>query len=83
MRRSARRFPAGSAGDDPAMRALFVCTVNRCRSPTAEWLYGCNPEHMVASAGVDRSAATVVDAELLQWAERIFVFERMHRNRSA
>ena len=63
------------------MKILFVCTVNKCRSPTAEWLYAKNQEHEVDSAGVDKDANTVVDQEVLLWADWIFVFERMHRNK--
>jgi predicted protein tyrosine phosphatase len=61
-------------------KVLFVCTANRLRSPTAEALYRHNKNLDVKSAGVDREATTVLTADLLEWADIIFVFERRHRN---
>jgi predicted protein tyrosine phosphatase len=54
-------------------RILFVCTANRDRSPTAEDLYRFDPRYDVRSAGTAPFAATPVDAELLRWADRVFV----------
>lgn len=56
---------------------LFICTVNQCRSPTAEWLYGKNDDLVVMSAGVDPRAVNPISRELLAWADQIFVFEGM------
>jgi predicted protein tyrosine phosphatase len=62
-------------------RVLFVCTQNRLRSPTAEQVFADRPGFEVASAGLDASAETPVSAELLEWADVIFVMEKTHRNK--
>lgn len=61
------------------MNLLFICTINRMRSCTAETIYGTNPAYKVKSAGIDPSAPRQVTAELLRWADKIFVMENMHR----
>ena len=61
------------------MNLLFVCTVNRMRSCTAETIYGNNPAYKVKSAGITPTAPNQVTAELLKWADRVFVMENMHR----
>jgi predicted protein tyrosine phosphatase len=61
------------------MNLLFICTVNRMRSCTAETIYGNNPEFRVRSAGIAPTAPQQVTAELLKWADRVFVMENMHR----
>jgi predicted protein tyrosine phosphatase len=61
------------------MNLLFVCTVNRMRSCTAETIFGANPAYKVKSAGIDPSAPRQVTAELLRWADKIFVMENLHR----
>ncbi len=52
---------------------LFVCTANRDRSPTAEALYREDPRYEVRSAGTAPFAANPLSAELLRWADRVFV----------
>jgi len=61
------------------MNLLFVCTVNRMRSCTAETIYGTNPAYKVRSAGITPTAPNQVTAELLNWADKVFVMENMHR----
>ena len=63
------------------MKILFVCTQNRCRSITAERLYKNSPSHEVKSAGVALDANVPITKELLEWADRIFVFEKSQRNK--
>ncbi|MGK7943257.1 MAG: phosphotyrosine protein phosphatase [Microcystaceae cyanobacterium] len=60
------------------MNILFICNINQCRSPTAEWLYSKNPEFNVASAGIRQDCDNRVDKDLLLWADQIFVMERLH-----
>ena len=60
-------------------RVLFVCAQNRLRSPTAEKVFGNRPDFEVASAGVALGAEVPVSAELLEWADMIFVMEPAHR----
>lgn len=60
-------------------KLLFICSQNRLRSPTAEVLFSKNPDIEVASAGTNHDAEVPVTAELIEWADMIFVMERMHR----
>jgi predicted protein tyrosine phosphatase len=62
-------------------RVLFVCSQNRFRSPTAEQVFSTWPGIEVASAGLDKGAATPVSPELLDWANVVFVMEKSHRNK--
>jgi predicted protein tyrosine phosphatase len=62
-------------------RVLFICSQNRLRSPTAEQVFSNRPGFEVASAGLNHDAETTVSAELLEWAEVIFVMERAHRSK--
>ena len=57
------------------MNLLFICTVNRMRSCTAETLYNTSPEYSVRSAGISPTAPQQVTANLLQWADRAFIVE--------
>ena|ERR1700674_44398 len=59
---------------------LFICSQNRLRSPTAEQVFSSHPGIEVASAGLDHDAETPVTAELVSWADVIFVMEKTHRN---
>lgn len=61
-------------------KILFVCTANRLRSPTAEKIFSSHPGVDARSAGVGREATLPVSAELLEWADIIFVMEKRHRN---
>ena len=67
----------------PLKHVLFVCSQNRLRSPTAEQIFSNRAGFEVASAGTDSAADVPVSAELLEWADVIFVMERAHRNRLA
>jgi protein-tyrosine phosphatase len=60
------------------MKLLFVCTINRMRSCTAETIYAADPDHKVRSAGTAPTATKQVTPELLRWADMIFVMEKMH-----
>ena len=62
-------------------RVLFVCSQNKLRSPTAEQLFANRDGFEVASAGTDRNADNPVSVEIIEWADVIFVMERVHRNR--
>lgn len=53
--------------------------MNRWRSPTAEQVFS---EHLgieCRSAGLNRGAENPLTAELVDWAELIFVMERSHK----
>src|SRR5262245_1728908 len=62
-------------------RVLFVCSQNRLRSPTAEQVFASWEGVEVASAGLNNDAENVVGPELLDWAQIIFVMEKVHRNK--
>lgn len=62
-------------------RVLFICSQNRLRSPTAERVFPNREGFEVTSAGLNPEAETPVSADLLEWADVIFVMERTHRNR--
>jgi predicted protein tyrosine phosphatase len=60
---------------------LFVCSQNKLRSPTAEQVFSHRPDLNVASAGTNRDAETPLSSELIEWADAIFVMERVHRTK--
>lgn len=62
------------------LKLLFVCTINRMRSATAQELYKEDTRFEVASAGTATSARQVLDSELLAWADVVLVMEKEHRN---
>jgi predicted protein tyrosine phosphatase len=62
-------------------RVLFICSQNKLRSPTAEQVFCEYPRLEVASAGTNRDAEVPVGPELLQWADLIFVMEKVHRTK--
>lgn len=63
------------------INVLFVCSRNRRRSPTAERVFGNDPQLDVASAGLAPDAEEPVTADLLAWAQLIVVMEKAHRRR--
>lgn len=63
------------------MRVLFVCTVNRLRSPTAETLFSTLPGVEALSAGTDAQAETPLSKELVASADVIFAMEKHHRDK--
>ena len=62
-------------------RALFICSRNRLRSPTAERLFASWPGVESDSAGLAVDAEVALSAEQLEWAELVFVMEPVHRRR--
>ncbi|WP_175699848.1 low molecular weight protein tyrosine phosphatase family protein [Burkholderia ambifaria] len=62
-------------------RALFICSRNRLRSPTAEAVFAGWPGVETDSAGLAPDADTQVCVEQLEWAEIVFVMERAHKAR--
>lgn len=70
-------------GNERLRRALFLCSQNKLRSPTAEQVFSDWPGVEVLSAGLNNDAVTPVTPDLLEWAEIIFVMETAHRSRLA
>lgn len=61
-------------------RVLFVCSMNRLRSPTAERVFAAPPGIECDSAGLNNDADNPVTGDLIEWAaEIIFVMEKAHR----
>src|SRR5580704_8572621 len=58
---------------------LFICGRNQARSPTAEQVFADYAGIEVASAGTSRGADVPVTAELLEWADIVFVMENNQR----
>ena len=62
-------------------RALFICTQNRLRSPTAEQIFASWPNVETDSAGLGNDATTPLCSEQIDWATIIFVMEKTHRSK--
>jgi len=60
-------------------RALFLCTHNRLRSPTAEQVFASWPGVDTDSAGLGADADVPLAPEQLHWAEIVFVMEKKHK----
>lgn len=62
-------------------RALFICTQNRLRSPTAEQVFAAWPNVETDSAGLGNDASVPLSSEQIAWSTIIFVMEKAHRNK--
>lgn len=62
-------------------RALFLCSRNRLRSPTAEQVFASWPGVETDSAGLADDAEVLLSAEQIDWATVVFVMEKAHRRR--
>ena len=65
--------------DAEPKRVLFVCRQNRMRSATAERLFCKRPDLDVRSAGTAPDALVRVNANMLDWADIIFVMDDEQR----
>ncbi|XQW86287.1 hypothetical protein ACOYR1_06045 [Thalassotalea piscium] len=69
------------------MNILFLCTANIQRSKTAEELFQTfDKENEYRSAGlsakyVAKAGSTLCTKKLLEWGDKIYVFEQMHIER--
>ncbi|RKF30611.1 low molecular weight protein tyrosine phosphatase family protein [Paraburkholderia fungorum] len=63
------------------MRALFICSKNRLRSPTAEQVFASWPNVETDSAGLAADADVPLSPEQVRWADIVFVMEKAHRAR--
>ncbi len=73
--------PLASRYPRDVLRLLFICGPNRWRSPTAEHVFSNRPGVECASAGLTHDAENPVTAEMLAWADLIFVMQREHRTK--
>jgi predicted protein tyrosine phosphatase len=60
---------------------LFICSMNRWRSPTAEQIFAQWPGIECASAGLNRGADNPLTSELVDWADLVFVMEKAHKSK--
>jgi predicted protein tyrosine phosphatase len=58
-------------------KLLFICTLNLQRSPTGAEIF--KDKYETKSAGVDKTARQPVTAELLEWADIVYVMEDWQR----
>ncbi len=63
------------------IKALFICSRNRLRSPTAEQVFASWTGVETDSAGLAADADRMLDADQLEWADIIFVMEAVHLRR--
>lgn len=59
-------------------RLLFICSENRLRSPTAEAVLSEYDGVEAIGAGTNADAETPVSADLIEWADIVFVMEKVH-----
>ena len=64
-------------------RVLFVCSQNLLRSPTAEQVFANYPGIECTSAGLAKDTHNPVTDDLVEWADLIFVMEKVHRRKLA
>lgn len=62
-------------------KLLFICSQNRLRSPTAEAVFSKWPNVDAMSAGLNHDAELRVSAEMIEWADAIFVMEAVHKKK--
>jgi len=62
-------------------KILFLCSKNKLRSPTAEAIFSDMPEWEVYSAGISNDAQVHVSLEDIEWADYIFVMEKVHKKK--
>jgi len=63
------------------MNFLFLCSMNRLRSPTAETIFSELAHIEVDSAGINRGAEVRLSADQLEAADIIFCMEKMHKRK--
>jgi len=63
------------------LNVLFICTMNKWRSPTAEHIYAKHPLLECRSAGTSSKAKHRLTVADIRWADLIVVMEDKHINR--
>lgn len=63
------------------LNVLFVCTMNKWRSPTAEKIYKKHPLLNVRSAGTSSKARRKISIGDVRWADLIILMEEKHCER--
>jgi predicted protein tyrosine phosphatase len=63
------------------MKVLFICGMNRMRSPTAEAVFAKHPGIETSSAGTRLDADNPVSADQIEWADIVVAMEETHRRK--
>lgn len=63
------------------IRALFICSANKLRSPTAEHVFSSWSGVETDSAGLNQDAVVELSRDQIDWATIIFVMEQTHKNK--
>jgi predicted protein tyrosine phosphatase len=63
------------------LHALFICSRNRLRSPTAAQVFATADGVATDSAGLAADVECPLGPDPLAWADVIFVMEEVHRSR--
>ncbi|WP_462156969.1 low molecular weight protein tyrosine phosphatase family protein [Pseudoalteromonas sp. GB56] len=63
------------------IKILFLCSKNKLRSPTAEAVFSDVDGWEVYSAGISNDAEVHVSLEDIEWADYIFVMEKVHKKK--
>lgn len=63
------------------LKALFICSQNKLRSPTAAQIFADWPGVETDSAGLNNDAVTPLSPEQIEWADILLVMEKPHLNR--
>ena len=66
---------------DNNMNLLFVCSKNKLRSPTAEQVFSEYQGIEAIGCGLNSDSETNLSGDLIQWADVIFVMEKIHKSK--
>lgn len=67
--------------ESESINVLFVCSMNKWRSPTAEKIYSKKPLLNTRSAGISSKTRHHVSHNDIKWADVVFVMEEKHKQR--
>ena len=70
-----------SVGRTRITKILFVCSLNKFRSLTAEKMYDRFDRYQVRSRGTEKGARIKITEGDVGWADIIFTMEKRHTNR--
>lgn len=63
------------------MNILFICSMNKRRSRTAEYIFKNDNRFNVRSAGLSKNSERKVNEKDINWADKILVMEKKHRSK--
>lgn len=62
-------------------KLLFVCTENKLRSATAEYVFSELDGYDAIGAGTNSDAETPLSGDLIEWADVVFAMESIHKKK--